>query len=220
MAESLFERLVFAVGNPYRLLFVLYLLYAQPLIYRHCKPESLVGGGTHYRPLTAWFARSPYGIHGMGHVSRVIIWADMLGVCYQGRVDRDSLLWAASLHDIGRSHDNRCLVHGHKSAEMFMTNRERWNMPQDMDVDYVKYLVTNHCLPVEHPTLELKILKDADALDRARLGDLDSSMLRLPESHCYIQAAEELYHRTRSDRALFWSVLRAAAKTRLWMRNV
>jgi hypothetical protein len=31
-----------------------------------------------YRPRDEWFAHSAYSIHGLGHVARVLVWADSL----------------------------------------------------------------------------------------------------------------------------------------------
>ncbi len=42
-------------------------------------------------------------------------------------------------------------------------------------------------------TIELKVLKDADALDRVRLGDLDTSYLRTDVATGLVGLAEDLY---------------------------
>jgi hypothetical protein len=45
-------------------------------------------------------------------------------------------------------------------------------------------------------SLELLILKDADALDRARLGDLDRGRLRLARTHDLVEGAVALERAT------------------------
>ena len=42
----------------------------------------------------------------------------------------------------------------------------------------------------------MRLLKDADALDRVRLGDLDPSYLRHPEARTMVGFAQELYRAT------------------------
>ena len=46
----------------------------------------------------------------------------------------------------------------------------------------------------------LWVLKDADGLDRVRLGDLDPRRLRTPEARALVSQAEELVRRTRKYR--------------------
>ena len=42
----------------------------------------------------------------------------------------------------------------------------------------------------------MAILKDADALDRCRIGDLNPAYLRYPESRSLIEIIEYIYWRT------------------------
>jgi hypothetical protein len=60
-------------------------------------------------------------------------------------------------------------------------------------------------LPVDHPHYQVAaLLKDADALDRFRLGpyDLDKKYLRLPLTHLYIPHAKKLFLKTLNKRDL------------------
>jgi hypothetical protein len=51
--------------------------------------------------------------------------------------------------------------------------------------------------PKDHASWRLvALLKDADGLDRVRLGDLDPKMLRLPESQKMIAFAQQLFDAT------------------------
>lgn len=64
-------------------------------------------------------------------------------------------------------------------------------------LDTVTYIVHWHVpSDSEAPvmTTELKVLKDADALDRVRLGDLNSDYLRTEAAHLLIDVARDLYH--------------------------
>jgi hypothetical protein len=61
--------------------------------------------------------------------------------------------------------------------------------------------VVHHCtvteLPHRHPHWRLtSLLKDADALDRVRIGDLDPRYLRNSEAHPMIEFAHTLFERT------------------------
>ena len=67
----------------------------------------------------------------------------------------------------------------------------------------VELAVELHCQPdsemppKDHPHWRLiALLKDADGLDRVRLGDLDPKYLRLPESKKMIGFAQQLFDAT------------------------
>jgi hypothetical protein len=69
------------------------------------------------------------------------------------------------------------------------------------DIVMISTAVTHHCKHAEldrtHPHWELTaLLKDADGLDRVRLGDLDVRYLRHEPSKKYAGFAEELFTRT------------------------
>jgi hypothetical protein len=71
------------------------------------------------------------------------------------------------------------------------------------DEPWIERAVTLHCLPSRlEPAHDdarwplVALLKDADGLDRVRLGDVDPSYLRHPESHNMIDFAETLFKKT------------------------
>jgi hypothetical protein len=138
-------------------------------------------------------------LHGQGHVNRVIMHTLVL-VKVTGRQDWMAEHWAAAyLHDLGRKHDEYCEDHGRWSIE------DNWNkyLPflEEAGVKPERYAkvimaVAQHCLPDNRCDLSnpvLKLLKDADGLDRVRLGDFDRSYLRLPESAALCNFAEMLF---------------------------
>jgi hypothetical protein len=71
----------------------------------------------------------------------------------------------------------------------------------DSDYEQIRTAVVHHCLPDEldraHPHWRLtSLLKDADGLDRVRLGDLDPRYLRNPEAREMVGFAEALFAET------------------------
>lgn len=134
-------------------------------------------------------------IHGKEHEARVLLLcltiAQELGL---SRDDRRILAEAAVFHDTRRTNDGRDEVHG-KAAAVYYHRAVRGPDP------IVEFLCEYHSLPDEmgfeaisnkralrnnrkRVELLFKVFKDADALDRVRLGirNLDMNQLRLPES--------------------------------------
>lgn len=152
-----------------------------------------------FLPDEAWFARDPRGIHGVGHVTRVLFWADVLASAQEAPLRLDELRWAAACHDVGRENDGHDPLHGTRSGQWVLANlaRER-PMAGGCDLDLVAALCRCHdraCEDTGGFRLEHDILRDADALDRARFwcsDRLDPSFLRLPESHALIGATDDL----------------------------
>jgi hypothetical protein len=68
-----------------------------------------------------------------------------------------------------------------------------------LDLPFVAELCRWHEVPdvaIERLSLELVILKDADGLDRVRIGDLDPERLRLQHAGRLVEAAESLERRS------------------------
>jgi hypothetical protein len=162
------------------------------------RPGTLVP----FLPASAWFRHNPYGIHGVAHAARVLVWAEVLAGTVAGpqAIDRDALRWAAACHDIGRENDGIDPQHPARAAAWVLAKlRTVRPTATEVDVDRVAELCRWHTSSdraVPRMTLELLILKDADALDRARLGDLDPGRLRLARARDVVALAEELYRRT------------------------
>ena len=134
-------------------------------------------------------------IHGKAHEARVLLLcltlAEDLGL---SKDDRRILAEAAVFHDTRRTNDGRDEVHGRDAATYYrraVRNPdpiveflcEYHSLPDEMGYDAIG---KNRALRNNRKRVELlfKVFKDADALDRVRLGirNLDLKQLRLPES--------------------------------------
>ena len=145
-------------------------------------------------------------LHGQAHVARVMVHAFRL-IAATGWTEEAPRLWAAVyLHDIARTHDGRCYRHGGDAMTKFETRPQlRALFMQagivESDYDHVRTAVVQHCQPKElyrsHPHWRLtSLLKDADGLDRVRLGDLDSRYLRNAQAVAMVAFAETLFNET------------------------
>jgi len=159
-----------------------------------------------------WFIR-PNGfdasrtIHGVAHTTRVwmhaMALADLLGF---EQWQREALERAAMWHDIGRTHDGADYYHGAKSAGRAVGLGLHLDPALDeLVLETTLFAVTHHSGSEEHAQLAaawlpepiggwdvFRVLKDADALDRVRLGDLNPSFLRFDASHERLGLAWEL----------------------------
>jgi HD superfamily phosphodiesterase len=144
-----------------------------------------------------WFAR-PSRLHGVTHTQRVHVHVQRLTAAL-GRHGGDAALAlrAALWHDIGRTHDGVDDAHGARSA----ARAERLGLNRGLapaDGEAVLFAVRFHSLPDhaarasagdaslpgdERALRVLWLLKDADALDRVRLGEqADPDVLRHDEA--------------------------------------
>jgi len=134
-------------------------------------------------------------IHEKSHSMRVLLHALMLAqLNLLDDEDTDILAEAALYHDTGRFHDGEDRRHGTLSAKKYKKLRKN---PDPIVIFLVKY----HCKPdeeglafiesdpvlsaqKERVTLLFNIFKDADGLDRVRLGpfELDWAQLRTDEA--------------------------------------
>lgn len=139
-----------------------------------------------YRPPKEWFARPDHigGIHGLAHETRVLIWQELLArlVVADGQaLDQEALRWAATVHDTQRVEDGLDQSHGRRAATWVKRKRTLRNALPARTLDTLIYLCEWH-VPGDAaaPTMtrELAVFKDADGLDRVRLGDLDAKYLR------------------------------------------
>jgi hypothetical protein len=144
--------------------------------------------------------------HGQKHVARVMLHGFRLLVA-SGNAGEGRRLWAAIyLHDLERTHDGICPRHGRDAAKrldrmpaVLALFRRAGLGPEDLEA--VKHAVSRHCggpepAPGEAHRLLVCLLKDADGLDRVRLGDLDPTYFRLPETPAMVPFAERLYVET------------------------
>ena len=150
---------------------------------------------------------NPESIHGVLHAKRVLLLAYIIGL-YEELDDNDMeiVLNAAKYHDIGRTNDNYDEMHGilsfNKMFQLELVDKEM------EDIHILQFIMENHCIddkkglanlekyPIEDKNRAIRlyqILKDADGLDRVRLGDLDINYLRLPISKRLVLVAQQTY---------------------------
>ncbi len=159
-------------------------------------------------PRREWFSmQPPSALHGLGHSARVMVWTTVLAG--EGPLFEPGL-WAAACHDLRREDDGPDLEHGARAARWVLDELPRHleSPPGQLE------RIANACRWHVHPARMLAegddvlwLLKDADALDRVRLGDLDERFLRSTAAREQVEAAEELYGRTRrmTDPVDVWS---------------
>ena len=132
--------------------------------------------------------------HDAGHAARVAYLATMIAQTL--RMEPENLCRlqiAASLHDLGRTNHSEDASHGDRSVEIAA------QMGLSLD-ETTAQMIRYHSrgdraarrLPPQAQRL-LWILKDADALDRVRSGDLDVSFLRFNESVSFLPLAQRLW---------------------------
>ena len=140
-------------------------------------------------------------IHGIGHLYRTMIACALIGQLTER--PREALLafCGAYIHDLGRTNDGVDPSHGANSVRLHFARYQalwaKYNLTQ-LEQEWVKQAV------VQHSSREymqrgdagyavMAILKDADALDRCRIGDLNPDWLRFPESRRLVKAIAHLY---------------------------
>ena len=145
-------------------------------------------------------------LHGQAHVSRVMVHAIRL-IEATGQHASAPRLWAAVfLHDLARRHDGVDHRHGADAARRLREEpalQARLAEAGLVASDYpaIEAAVTAHSAPKEasrdheHWPL-IALLKDADGLDRVRLGDLDVRYLRHTEARTMVRFALALFDAT------------------------
>jgi putative nucleotidyltransferase with HDIG domain len=162
-----------------------------------------------YEPRSDMFL-APGGLHGLAHAARVLVLAEMIAD-RRSDCDLEVVRWAAAYHDVGRVDDSVDPDHGMRSAGLFLRYARTPLEPTRHGL--VAYAMTWHApeddqVPAWTP--ELRVLKDADALDRVRLGDFDSGYLRTSEAAQLIEYAEALYRQ--APQAASWREVEWAAR--------
>ena len=157
-------------------------------------------------------------VHGVGHVRRVMVLGAIIAM--QQRIplyDARLLLYACAYHDIGRKNDAVDDLHGERGADMltpglFHASTDEMacvkaaiaaHSTADGEIDR---FIVKYCVPacMEGRCVFLsKCLKDADNLDRVRLGDLNLDYLRFSESKNLKALAEELFLEIRGE-GILW----------------
>lgn len=140
-------------------------------------------------------------IHGKNHVYRVMYHVLNLGQKLADDYITKLAFCAAFIHDFERLHDGYCLDHGQWAAEYSFPKFKNLFLSIGInfeDLDVIAYATKMHSLPDQDYLQGIYskatiLLKDADGLDRVRLGDLDVSYLRLSFSENYAHFAQNLY---------------------------
>lgn len=143
-------------------------------------------------------------IHGQKHVARVMVHGFLL-VDLLGMPQHALPLWACVyLHDLARLHDGVSREHGADAVTKNLPKLRSFFISAGINEDdfaSIETAVTWHSLvqelPKDHPHWPITaLLKDADGLDRVRLGDLDPRYLRYEVGKDLVNFAEALYRRT------------------------
>jgi hypothetical protein len=152
----------------------------------------------------------PSNLHGISHTLRVMLHTRLITTSFQSpgwflnaspediTLAGRAAFRAAMIHDMARKHDNEDFVHGADAAvEKYHLLSDRYEIlteeSQAIHIACMRHSITDVSFKPTVNHLATAILKDADALDRIRLGDLDPKRLRLRNSHHWIRFAEVLY---------------------------
>lgn len=144
--------------------------------------------------------------HGINHTYRVMYHVLNIGQRAGMNQEIKSAFCAAFIHDMARSHDSYCTEHGPRAAQLkfpvFKNSFQSLGLNHD-DLRAIKLAISNHSIRHEIFTghkyyKTVALLKDADALDRVRIGEnnLKIQYLRIPESLQLIDFAKKLYYST------------------------
>jgi hypothetical protein len=144
-------------------------------------------------------------LHGQAHVARVLVHALRLIEATGAEVEAPRLWAAVYLHDIARRHDGGCKRHGADAWARLASLPDvqalfaRAGVSPD-DHAAIEAAVTRHCKgepsPGEPHYRLMALLKDADGLDRVRLGDLRPEWLRHDEARTMVDFAQRLFNET------------------------
>ena len=163
----------------------------------------------------------PSELHGVMHTYRVMLHVLRLGLDTGYISEAKNAFFAAYIHDMARRHDGYCTQHGTDAANSKLPVYQSLFIKsgaKSADILTIGKASTWHSLSNELNTtdpdwLTVALLKDADALDRIRLGedDLNVSYLRLKETHKHIGFARKLYYQSiKMNNARFIDVVNAA----------
>lgn len=179
--------------------------------------DARAGGWQRYRPATACYLCNAFGLHGLGHAARVLVWANYIGLRLREQgvaVDLETLRWAAALHDVRRLNDGRDPAHGERCGDWL---RRGEGLPAGLpqNTEGVAYCCAWH-VPADalapRMTPELLCLKDADALDRVRLGGPDLRLLRTGHARALVGPARYLWVASQVSALNPWCAVREAAQ--------
>jgi len=152
----------------------------------------------------------PYGIHGISHITRVLMILDLIFERETLNTSEKTILSYAGLyHDIGRIDNTEDEAHGFNSYKKIIKFGllDGVNLNAE-EFEIMKFIIEFHCINdasgyasikgydiqnVEMAMLLYSIFKDADGLDRIRINDLDIKYLRCESSKTLIPKVKEIY---------------------------
>ncbi|MCD4681950.1 MAG: HD domain-containing protein [Bacteroidales bacterium] len=147
-------------------------------------------------------------LHGINHTYRVMCLILSIGEAAGLNREVELAFCAAYIHDLARKHDGYCDQHGLWATQYKLPEFKSFFKKmgiKESEITLIGTAVKNHSeqneLQTENNAYKITaLLKDADALDRVRLGDenLNTDYLRFPESVKLIHFAKKLYFKTRN----------------------
>ena len=155
----------------------------------------------------------PSDVHGVGHTSRVLFYAEMLSMLDNlSEHDKNLIMISAQLHDIGREDDSKNFDHGLASKQKI----EYYNILQNFsekDAEIIKFAVECHSLSKDQVKEKLNninkkdrldfkkvldYLQDADKLDRTRIANkgwgLDPNRLTTDTAKKLVKVAHQNFY--------------------------
>lgn len=144
------------------------------------------------------FTSLSLGDHGKPHAYRVFLLANSLTNLISKRVDKVIIIISSLLHDCGRTNNISDPNHSIKSAKIALKFIKKHNIRCNKKL--LEECIIRHCPPKDYkndnPSLESKIIGDADKLDRFRLtkrgASFNQNLLELPESKLLIDMAKKI----------------------------
>jgi hypothetical protein len=160
-------------------------------------------------------------LHGINHTYRVMCHVLLLGKKLGWERETRLAFCAAFIHDMSRKHDGYCTQHGYWSMRDKLPVFTEFFLSQGANIYEIKEIgtaVQNHSagfeLSPDHPFYKTTaLLKDADALDRIRLGEnnLDQSFLRLAATAKFIPFAIDLFRHSDNREILLFPDMKSIA---------
>lgn len=153
----------------------------------------------------------PSHVHGVGHICRALLLAALVAQG-EGIDEPMTILYfnAACYHDVGRTFDGYDPDHGARSslrlAELTgISGRDLLRLKAAVTAharpdDQAENILRQFCPDDMEAAMQLtRLLKDADNLDRVRLGDLNPAFLRTDTAKGLTEFAKNLFRRSREN---------------------
>ena len=161
------------------------------------------------RKMDIYLFKDPFGMYGARHAVRVIfILRELERYQLLSTQHKTILAYAGLYHDIGRKDKEEDLVHGFESYRIISNAGIIDDSLNDEELEIMKFIIQCHCIndedgykalkdykiqDVETARLLYDMFKDANSLDRIRLGDFNIKYLRCYYSYKVKDFAQKLY---------------------------